>query len=507
MLLPILSAILGILAFPPLGVYPLGFIFLIPLFIFFIKENNFLKLLWGVFLFRIILGTGLFYFIFEPLVFILSILVFLGLPLSFFLLRRFIRKIKPTIASTQSEVACLLIALPFLWVFWDFFEAKYSFLPTFLMTAGNIFGSSPFLGLAAIGGLIGLAFFTAAINCLISFLILNFRKSELKISAISVLFIIFVISGGYSISKSEFQKNTSIYQTFPNKLKIALISSANNFDQEFNFFKHNVLSPEEKIIAETLMEKKTNLIKNELGGEKIDLMILPEDLISIESWQDIDIEAKNKFGIENSGVLIGAYRKLALGLNTNLAATLTTVQNNKRYNSTILFNRRGELADIYNKFNLTIVGEYWPFGDWRPFYYKFIKNDLLEAGQGRAIFNKEYTYQRGQEKTLQVENLVFGSAICSEIQYPWQIKKLKKMGAKFISHTATNRWATLGLKNLRELTNNLRKIEAVWLQTPILINGREEMAGIITPDGKMDLVNFENDHKNFGIFIGEVKTN
>ena len=40
-------------------------------------------------------------------------------------------------------------------------------------------------------------------------------------------------------------------------------------------------------------------------AEKKDLMILPEDLISIESWQDIDIEAKNKFGIENSGVLIG----------------------------------------------------------------------------------------------------------------------------------------------------------------------------------------------------------
>ena len=85
----------------------------------------------GSFSFQNYFRNRLVLFHFEPLVFILSILVFLGLPLSFFLLRRFIRKIKPTIASTQSEVACLLIALPFLWVFWDFFEAKYSFYRLF----------------------------------------------------------------------------------------------------------------------------------------------------------------------------------------------------------------------------------------------------------------------------------------------------------------------------------------------------------------------------------------
>ena len=58
------------------------------------------------------------------------------------------------------------------------------------------------------------------------------------------------------------------------------------------------------------------------------------------------------------------------------------------------------------------------------------------------------------------------------------------MGAEFISHTATNRWIILGSSNFRKLTDNLRKIEAVWLEIPILINGREELAGIITPDGK-----------------------
>ena len=73
-----------------------------------------------------------------------------------------------------------------------------------------------------------------------------------------------------------------------------------------------------------------NLIKDELSGKKMDLVILPEDLIGIESWQDADVEAKNKFGIENGGLLIRAYRKLAQELNANLAVTLTTIQKKQK---------------------------------------------------------------------------------------------------------------------------------------------------------------------------------
>jgi apolipoprotein N-acyltransferase len=510
MRLVIISAVLGILAFPLAGLYPLGFVFLTPLFVFLIKERGLLRLLFGVFISRFILGMGMLFFAFDPIIFLLSIIIFLGLPLSVFFTKKFIKflldKYFHRFSNYQLPITnySLLLFLPFLWTFWDLIEAKFSFLPTYVATAGNILGSSPFLGLAAIGGIAGLTFFVAVINSSITFLVLNLREQKLKISII-ILVIIFIISGGYLISKSKLQKNASNYRNLSNNFEVALVSSANKFNQEFEFFKHEVLAPEEKIIAETLMEKKMNLIKDELSGKKIDLIILPEDLIGIESWQDSDPEAKNKFGIENGGVLIRAYRKLAQELNVNLAATLTTIQNGKRYNSTIVFNRQGELTDIYNKFNLTIGGEYWPFGNWQPFYYKFFKKKMMKFNQGRAMFEKEYVYERGEEKILKIENLIFGSAICSEAQYPWQIKNFKKLGATFISHTSTNRWVIFGLKNFRELTDNLRKIEAVWLATPILINGREERVGLITPDGKINSADFKSQDKDFGIFIGEVR--
>lgn len=497
-----LSVILGILAFPLFGIYHLGLIFLVPFFIFLIREKNLFKLLWGTFIFKFFLSLGVAFFIFEPLIFFFSILVFLILPLSIFFLRKFI-----------IQRRFLLAAIPFLWILTEHLQARFSFLPIYIMMPGNIFGSSPFLGLAGVGGLTSLTFFAILVNSLITIVILRFQSSRSEyprkyaVLGGSIFLIFILIFGVYLISQTKLQRNKIIYQKLPVKTKIALLSSSEKFDKEFNAFKNNILSAEEKTKAEIIINNILKPIKSELVDKQIDLLILPEDMIDIESWKDVDEEARNKFGIENAGILLKVYRRLAQELNINLVATLTTIQNGKRYNSTILFNRQGKLADIYNKFNLTIMGEYWPFGDWRPFYYKFIEKDLLEAGQGRAIFDREYAYQRGQEKTLQTENLIFGSAICSEAQYPWQMKDLKKIGAKFISHTATNRWAMSGLKNFRELTNNLRKIEAVWLQLPILINGREEMAGLITPDGKIDSVNFENGNKNFGIFTGEIKLN
>ena len=506
MLLVFLSVILGILAFPPFGLYPLGLIFLVPFFIFLIREKKLFKLLWGTFIFKFLLSLGAAFFAFEPFIFFFSILVFLVLPLSIFFIKRGL--------NLRTSVVLILILLPFLWILGEHLQARYSLLPTYLITAGNIFGSSPFLGLAGVGGLTGLTFFAVLVNTLIAVVVLQFQSLGSRTSrnyAIlggSTSLILIIIFGSYLISQIQLQKNEILYQKLPAEVNIALLSNNEQFDQEFNIFKNDAFPPEEKIRAEIIINNLLEPIKTELVDKQIDLLILPEDMIDIESWKDIDEEAKSKFKIENAGILIKAYRRLAEELNANLAATLTTVQNNKRYNSTILFSRQGELADIYNKSNLTILGEYWPFGNWRPFYYTLIQKMAPEKiGQGGAVFNKKYAYQPGQEKILRTENLIFGSAICSEIQYPWQIQRFKKMGAKFISHTATNRWLVLGSKNFRELTNNLRKIEAVWLQLPILINGRQEMAGVITPDGKMDLVNFENGDKNFRIFTGEIRTN
>lgn len=501
MFLPIFSAGLGILAFSTLSFsYVFGFIFLTPLFIFLLREEKLWRLILGVFIFKIILLTAAFFFAFDPYIFLLSILVFLGLPIIVFLIKKLDQKI-------PQKIPLLFLSLPFLWIFFENLQARYSFLPVYIGTSGNIFGNSPFLGLAALGGLNILSFFAILINMLVATVIFNFEKKIFpKLNSLFIIFIIFIIIIGWQFSQIKLNQNFTFYENQNRTLKVALLSNNGKFDEEFLIFKNEIFTEEEKTLAGTMVEEKLNPLKADLKNQKIDLLILPEHMIEIEIWNDTNEEAWIKFNISNNGILIGNYANLAKELNTYLAATLTTIRNNKRYNTTILFNRKGELVDIYDKSRLTIAGEYWPFGNWRPFYYEILQKVMPEVTTRSPVFNQIYQYSRGERKLLRTEDFSFASLICGEIHYPNEVKIFKDLGAEFISHNSNNIWIDLGLKNYLNLTDNLRRIEAVWLKIPILINGRYEMAGVIRPDGKIDSVKFENsDGKNYGLFIGEIK--
>ena len=174
MFLPIFSAILGILAFFPFNFsYIFGFVFLAPLFIFIFQEKKFWRLILGIFIFKIILSTVTLYFAFEPYGFLLSIFVFLGLPVSVFAIRNGLASLNnnPRLSASIKNIIRvypLLFLLPFLWIFFENLQAGYSFLPVYLGTVGNIFGNSPFLGLASIAGLNSLSFFAILVNILIA---------------------------------------------------------------------------------------------------------------------------------------------------------------------------------------------------------------------------------------------------------------------------------------------------------------------------------------------------
>ena len=183
-------------------------------------------------------------------------------------------------------------------------------------------------------------------------------------------------------------------------MKIGLVSNNEKFDEEFLIFKNDTFTESEKELAKSMVDEKLNFLKTDLINKKIDLLILPEDMIDIEIWNDSDKEAQEKFGISNDGLLIRSYADLAKELNTYLAATITTIRDNKRYNTTVLFNQEGKLVDIYDKSHLTIGSEYWPFGNWRPFYYEMIQKITPELGANNAIFNQAYQYSKGKRKLL-----------------------------------------------------------------------------------------------------------
>ena len=482
MLFALSSAILGILAFLPFGFFWLfGFVFLIPLFVFFIKEEKLWRLILGTFVFRLVLATGTVYFTFEPIIWISSIFIFLGLPISVFAVKKIIKKTPFGQLGNR-----LLFILPILWTLFDHLQARYSLLPTYLMTAGNIFGSSPFAGLANFTGLLSLTFFAAVINSVAALLIIGFLKEKqliLKFPKFNfylpiILILLFSLIAAWWISQSQLQKNKIAYDNFTDFIRIAVVSTRRNFS-----------SPDFFQLKRELLGKKNNF----------DFLILPEDILdkSIISANDAvgNSQDDSLYVIEN----------LAKELNKKTIATLDTVSGEKRYNSAVLFDENGNIADVYHKRRLTFMGEYWPF-DWQPFYLNWLKKFNPES-KNYAIFNPQKQYVKGEMKILSFDynkKIQFASPICLEIHYPNDLKKMKESGAKFLINPTSNRWIDIGANHFLYLTNNLRKIESIWLKTPIVSSGVIDSAGIFTPGGKINSDYFESSD-NYVLFIGEIR--
>ncbi|MDI6717581.1 MAG: nitrilase-related carbon-nitrogen hydrolase [Patescibacteria group bacterium] len=463
MKLAIISGILGILAFLPFQyLFIFGFFYLVPFFVFLVKEEKLRRLIAGSLIFKIIFCLGAVYYTLEPITWVCSVIIFLGLPLSVFALKK--------VRFFRENYIAVLAFIPVLWTFWDLTEASFSPMPAYIITLGNVFGHSPFLGLAGFHGFVGLTFFGAAVNTLFALYFFIPRKKYLQNSAIIIIIIIFALA----FSQWRLHKNRLDYNSGKNTLNIASISVNEKF------------SPPD-------FEK----LRKELQSNNADLIILPEDILNAAGT---DYTNKNFF----------VMRDLAKNTRINLLANFDIfenpdLENRKIFNSTFLFDKDGTVSDMRNKKRLTFIGEYWPFGNWRPFFFDWTLTTNPEY-KNYAVFS-HINYSQGKEKNLTLKTndktINFSSLICLEIHYPQDVKKRKKDGASFIVNSSSNRWIDIGTKHFLYLSEGLKKIESVWLNIPVISSGVNDYAGIITPDGENYSYDF-NSENNFTIFYGKI---
>ena len=82
------------------------------------------------------------------------------------------------------------------------------------------------------------------------------------------------------------------------------------------------------------------------------------------------------------------------------------------------------------------------------------------------------------------------------------------MQSNAILNSSSNMWLYGGIDHYLNLTNNLRRIEAVWLKMPLMVNGRKEPGALITPDGKsIKADNFKTEDKHYNVFVVGIKYN
>jgi apolipoprotein N-acyltransferase len=450
MLFAFLSSILGITALLPLNLYFLGFVFLVPFFYFLYKEIKLWKLILGALIFRFFFALGTVYYTLEIFAWISHLVIFMGLPVCIFLFSRLFKD--------KDLVKIIYIAL--LYLLFDFLEARYAFLPTYIITAGNILGSSPFVALAKYGGIATLEIYVISINAIFLSIVLYRKPLFEKRSNLVMLVIFFVLLlFGTKLLSDYLLKTNSIRQAqSKNIIEVATVSLKGDFSA-----------------------KILNKFENDLKNVDADLLVLPEDLF---------VKPENQgFRMEEASAEIAA---LDLKI-PYIAGTFHLFKDGKNYNTTILLENNGKIIGQYDKNKLTILGEYWPF-TWQPSFYNFLKKDPVIRNY--AIFNPSNSYQKGEPELLNLrqfgDEISFGSLICLESHYGTMINRDRKLGAKFIISPTSNRWLAIGSSHYDYLVGNLFRIESIDSQLPMIISNINGLGGVFNPDGTMQTIGFEN---------------
>ena len=352
-----------------------------------------------------------------------------------------------------------------------------------------------------------MSIFTVFINCLIAYAYFRYdTRKNLKDTAHLVLIIVIILITAISVSQIVLKKNKENYESRKNTLTFISISSNKNFDEALKDIP-TIVNEKDAVFIKEFIERRFKIIKNDLAGKNTDLIIFPEDMIDAETWNYADAEAKEKFGITSSRFLIEAFRDVAKTQHAYVLTNLTLMKNGGRYNSEILFNPAGEIIDFYDKNNLVIGGEKWPFGEWHPFYFDLVDqyNPASPRNALKPIFYPEYRYTPGTSANLlKIKNASIGTLICAEILYPERASDYSKRGADILIHSASNNWVSVGLDAYRASILEIYKIEAVWLQKPIILTGVDDYAGITLPDGTFKGLDYKKDSRGYVIYSDAV---
>ena len=501
LVLGISSGLLNILASPPLGWYRLAFVHLIPYAFALACERRGTRLLACAACFQMVRFLGLGAYFFEPL----FGLLYVGLGC---LLVPMLQGLARLIPAAQRRPAVRLLLFAPLFVATEFLQAILSPLPAFLATSGALLGGSPYLGLARAGGLFGLSAFVVAVNALLAWVWLPrhwsprgrepWRPRRLLLAAALALA---VLTAGVAGSQRLLALNHDAYLRRPERSRFAAVSVSRAFAAETQRYWDDEAHDEVARLAQT----EVTLIADALADHRtrLDLIVLPEDMVDFEFWGAADPEAQTRFGIRNAGPLLQLYRAVAQEQASELLCVLTTLETTGRYNSAVLLDREGHLMGVSHKTVLALAMESWPFGAWRPFYFDWV----LNAAERRAspVYNMAYRYRAGTAAALFTTDrgLAFASPICIELHHPWRMATLVRRGAQALVHTSSNMGIERGLAQYTGQTMNLRRILSAWLGVPIVFCGRLDDAGIVLPDGRVEGV--ATGEAPFAVFWGEVR--
>src|SRR3989344_7208444 len=468
MFLPALSSALQFLSFPPAELHYFAFVALVPFFVFLYRETSVKKIIAGILIYRTVFLLLVGSYIPDPLLLFFELLFFLPFIVLVILLKRY--SIKSLFFISVVSIAYLLS---------EIFAARFAPLPSFVVLSGLPLAAPPFIYLVKLGGVYATSVFSVLVNAIFSGIFIISRSKKVLYFFLTIV-IIFLL--GLGINKMSDPALTGKF------LHIAVISTGKAYDDGS---KIDISKEGSQAELNNFIDKTLGDVDKKLGDYQPDLIVLPEHFIDLLLLDDTNIEAREKFGIINAGTILSHYQSFAKAHNTAILASLRTYGvDHKKRQSAILIDKEGNLSAISDKYYLTVGSETWPFGKWIPFYWKYSLRFLPPETREEAFIALSPTgqYARAEKpfSHISFSDITIGTVLCSEGDYPLAYQELKEKGADIFINTSNNTWLSFAGEQYKKEALWLRQIYAVSSGKPIIIAGKNDLAGIIYPDGSFE---------------------
>jgi len=453
MILALLSALIMILAAPPLNWYLCGWIGLVPLIFYLSKGNSprsdFLAgyafgfvylgyLFWGVTELSNFAGFWgfvgylalVFYYAFFPALFALLI----G-------------------QAHHKRYYILWVAAG--WVLMEYLRSLGPFGAT-LGAVGYLeshFGY--FIQIASVGGVYLLSFLLVLFNAWLA-QFLNFKNSR-RSGFFILLILIFVFAYGF------FRINFPINAIPAGPVGVETNGTMTK-DQNSEF---------------TVMIVQPNINQHDkMDGSKsweilryIEKLTLTDKTASLEAiiWPETAI-SEYLFGGSNS-----YYNELRVFINLLGTGFITGApywNGKEAYNSAFSFNNSGEVLSRFDKERLVPFGEYLLF---RPIFLPLLGGD--------GLFSQDFSFGSSNPDLLKIGRAQAATAICFESVYPDLVRDRVNLGGDFILVITNDGW--FGASNVAEQHLNIGMIRAVENGRYLVQCGNTGISGFINPNGKL----------------------
>jgi len=463
-ILPIISAILLILAFPVYNLEFLAWIAFLPLFFSLEGKKTKERFLIG-YIFGIVFFLGIIYWLFN-----VSILGTIGLVLFLSLLpSMFTSMCPPKMFDVKYAVF-----VPSVWVLTEYIRAHiFTGFPWALLGYSQSL-NLPIIQIADITGVYGVSFIIVLVNFGI-YLVL--KRAPKRFYVLFFIFITFILALSYG------QKR--INQNYPiQDLKVAIIQG--NIPQEIKW---------DMRYKDHILNKYEALTKNS-ARENPRFIVWPES--SVPGYLNEELDLKRRIA------------KIAESQNVYLLVGTLEEKKNKFYNTATLISNKGKILKNYYKIHLV------PFGEFIPLKEKFswVRN-LINKPIGDFDSGKDYTvFEFRLKNSIKAENTIhktteffkFSVLICFEDIFPELSREFVKRGARFLVNITNDAW--FGKTNAPYQHMQGSVFRAVENRVPVLRAANTGVSCIIEHTGKVqNSVNIEN-QKTFvdGYVVATIKS-